>query len=98
MKVPILSLVVSKKVQLLILAILSAPIILMDEIFSGLDDTALQTAWNLISELKRLSCSILIIDHQYFTLDYYDYVLKINNQHELKLLRQGDEINESEAN
>lgn len=87
-----------KKVQLLILAILSAPVILMDEIFSGLDDTALQTAWELLFELKKLGCSILIIDHQYSALEYYDYVLKINNHHELKLLQKGDAINETDAN
>lgn len=67
-----------KKLQLLVLAIICSPVILLDEIFTGLDKNSLSIAWNLILLLKQQGCAILIIDHQYQNLGNYDYVLEIN--------------------
>lgn len=82
-----------KKVQLLVLAIISSPVILFDEILTGLDHTSVMVAWKLIETLKHLGCGILIIDHQFESLNHYDYVLKIHNS-QLQLLSKGESLNE----
>lgn len=81
-----------KKVQLLILAIISAPVILFDEIFAGMDDKSIRIADKLLQHLTTLGCSILIIDHQLSHLSQYDYVLQLEKQ-KLFLLSKGDLIN-----
>lgn len=82
-----------KKVQLLILAIISSPVILLDEILTGLDHASVALAWKLIETLKQLGCGILIIDHQFQSFEHYDYVLEIHNA-QLQLLSKGGTLNE----
>src|SRR5699024_5670596 len=82
-----------KKVQLLILAIISSPVILLDEILTGLDYASVALAWKLIETLKQLGCGILIIDHQFQPLTHYDYVLEIHNL-QLQPLPKGESLNE----
>lgn len=82
-----------KKVQLLILAIISSPIILLDEILTGLDQDSVTVAWKLIAILKQLGCGILIVNHQLQSLEHYDYVLEICNSH-LQPLLKGESLNE----
>lgn len=82
-----------KKVQLLILAIISSPVVLLDEILTGLDQSSITVAWKLIMALKQLGCSILIIDHQFQSFKHYDYVLEIHNL-QLQLLPKGESLNE----
>lgn len=82
-----------KKVQLLTLAIISSPVILLDEILTGLDHASVTLAWKLIETLKQLGCGILIIDHQFQSLTHYDYVLEIRALH-LQLLPKGGSLNE----
>lgn len=82
-----------KKVQLLTLAIISSPVILLDEILTGLDRASVALAWKLIETLKQLGCGILIIDHQFQSLIHYDYVLEIHNL-QLQPLSKGESLNE----
>ena len=82
-----------KKVQLLILAIISSPVVLLDEILTGLDQSSITVAWKLIMALKHLGCGILIIDHQFQSFKHYDYVLEIHESH-LQLLPKGESLNE----
>ena len=82
-----------KKVQLLTLAIICSPIILLDEILTGLDHASVAIAWELIENLKQLGCGILIIDHQIQSFNHYDYVLEIHDAH-LQLLPKGEPLNE----
>ncbi|KRM53528.1 ABC transporter ATP-binding protein [Ligilactobacillus araffinosus] len=82
-----------KKVQLLILAIISSPVILLDEILTGLDHASVALAWDLIEMLTQLGCGILIIDHQFQSFKHYDYVLEIHDSH-LQLLPKGESLNE----
>ena len=82
-----------KKVQLLILAIISSPVVLLDEILTGLDQSSITVAWKLIMALKQLGCGILIIDHQFQSFKHYDYVLEIHNL-QLQLLPKGESLNE----
>lgn len=81
-----------KKVQLLVLAIISSPVILFDEILTGLDQHSFSTAWSLIEILKCLGCGILIIDHQLQSVERYDYILEIHHS-QLQLLTKGASLN-----
>lgn len=81
-----------KKVQLLILAIIASPVILLDEIFAGLDNQTTQTVFQLLKKLCQLDCAILVVDHQLNQLPQYDYVVELSQQ-QLHLLPKGAFVN-----
>lgn len=82
-----------KKVQLLILAIISAPVILLDETFTGLDQASLTSSFELIETLKKFNITILVIDHDLTQLNHFDYVLQLQNQ-ALTLLKKGTNVHD----
>lgn len=82
-----------KKVQLLILALICAPVILLDEVFVGLDQDSIYNAMELLREIANIGCSILVVDHQLSQPENYDYVIKLQDHH-LFLLEKGAIINE----
>lgn len=80
-----------KKLQLLVLAIICSPVILLDEVFTGLDKSSLSIAWNLIFLLKKQGCAILIIDHQSQNFRNYDYLLEIHKcQLQPRMAKKGE--------
>lgn len=80
-----------KKLQVLILAIISSPLILLDEIFTGLDNVSVDNVWDLILLMKKLGSGVLITSHFPDNFRYYDFIMKINN-HKLNILKKGDII------
>src|SRR5699024_11379855 len=66
-----------KKVQLLILAIISSPVILLDEILTGLDHASVALAWKLIETLKDRKSTRLNSSH--VSSSYAVFCLKKKN-------------------
>ena len=81
-----------KKVQLLELALIADPVILLDETLTGIDEDSQVKIMRLLKEINHLGCAILVIDHQVQQLEQFDYVMQLHD-HQLTLLPKEAAIN-----
>lgn len=83
-----------KKLQLLVMLIMSQPVLLLDEPFAGLDPQSLTNALHMINQtVKDLQSSLLLVSHQRAGVtDQLDYELHLANQQLTRVT--GDAVND----